>query len=203
MSKIIGWAVPGEMYCVDCVNAGDADSSFYMPTKIKLSPLGLSRVTGFTADKVYDVLVNDENGEIHVANDLGYPFSLLINEYYTVEVNRSEVIDLDDSDLCDNLEIHPVFDTDEYDEEQGESCGCCLQYLEGRERKEYWVDTWFERDRASVTLYFGENRNTALSRTIKAWWDEEVHEFVEDGLLKPSDWLGSAVEYCKSVGLIS
>jgi hypothetical protein len=183
---------------------GDAVTHFYMPTKVTISPLGLSlQVSGFTAEKVYDVVHNYAHGSLSVLDDNDVEQELDPNSYYTYEVDTDSLIDLDDSGLCDNLEIHPVFDTDEYDEEQGESCGCCLNYLEGRERKEYWVGTWFERDRACVILYFGENGDAGYSRTIKAWWDEEVHEFVEDGLLKPSDWLGSAVEYCKSVGLIS
>ena len=64
--------------------------------------------------------------------------------------------------------------------------------------KTYSVDTWFERDRASVIVYEGE----IGEKVVVEWWDEEVQELVEDGFLNPRDWEGSAIEYCKELGLI-
>jgi len=57
--------------------------------------------------------------------------------------------------------------------------------------------TWFERDRAHVEL-----RNEDTDETIAEWWDEAVHEAVEDGYLNPRDWHGSAVAYAKLIGLL-
>jgi hypothetical protein len=50
------------------------------------------------------------------------------------------------------------------------------------------INTWFERDRASVVL------ETLDGTTIVEWWDDAVHEAVQDGFLDPRDWHGSAVE---------
>lgn len=57
------------------------------------------------------------------------------------------------------------------------------------------VDTWFERDRANVTVYKND-------KEIAEWWDDDVRELVEDGFLNPRDWEGSAIEYCKHLGLL-
>ena len=54
--------------------------------------------------------------------------------------------------------------------------------------------TWFERDRAHVDL------QTLDGATIIEWWDEAVHEAVEDGFLNPRDWHGSAVKYANYIG---
>jgi len=43
------------------------------------------------------------------------------------------------------------------------------------------LHTWFERDRAHVEL-----RNKLTDETIVEWWDESVHEAIEDGFL-PDD----------------
>jgi hypothetical protein len=56
------------------------------------------------------------------------------------------------------------------------------------------ISTWFERDRASVVL------NTLDGATIIEWWDDDVHEAVQDGFLDPRDWHGSAVEYANQMG---
>jgi hypothetical protein len=56
------------------------------------------------------------------------------------------------------------------------------------------ISTWFERDRASVVL------NTLDGTTIIEWWDDDVHEAVQDGFLNPRDWHGSAVEYANQMG---
>lgn len=60
----------------------------------------------------------------------------------------------------------------------------------------FTVDTWFERDRASVILKLkdGITVNEAMP-DLPEWWDEDVHEAVEDGFLDPKDWLGSAHEH--------
>lgn len=57
------------------------------------------------------------------------------------------------------------------------------------------VQTWFERDRAHVGV-------TKNGRDIVDWWDDEVKELVEDGFLNPKDWEGSAIEYCRYLGLL-
>ncbi len=56
------------------------------------------------------------------------------------------------------------------------------------------INTWFERDRASVVL------ETLDGTTIIEWWDEAVEEAVQDGFLDSSDWHGSAVKYANNVG---
>lgn len=58
------------------------------------------------------------------------------------------------------------------------------------------VETWFERDRASVILKLkdGITVNEAMP-DLPEWWDEDVHEAIEDGFLDPKDYLGSAHEY--------
>jgi hypothetical protein len=60
------------------------------------------------------------------------------------------------------------------------------------------LDTWFERDRAHVEL---RDKNT--QETLIEWWDEDVSEAVEDGFLDPDDWEGSAIDYARSLGVIS
>lgn len=60
------------------------------------------------------------------------------------------------------------------------------------------VSTWFERDRAHVHLYHGDENNT-----VAEWWDDAVTEAVEDGFLDPRDWRGSAIAYAKHLGLIA
>lgn len=56
------------------------------------------------------------------------------------------------------------------------------------------INTWFERDRASVVL------ETLDGTTIIEWWDEAVEEAVQDGFLDPRDYHGSAIEYANYVG---
>lgn len=61
--------------------------------------------------------------------------------------------------------------------------------------------TWFERDRAHVEL-----RDRRTGETIVEWWDDDVRQAIEDGLL-PHRWTdakghGAAFEYAKSTGLI-
>lgn len=61
----------------------------------------------------------------------------------------------------------------------------------------YTVDTWVERDRASVIVY-----DATTGATVAEWWDDEVSELAEDGFLDPRDWEGSAISYCEHLGLI-
>lgn len=68
-------------------------------------------------------------------------------------------------------------------------------------KKQFWIDTWFERDRSMVVLYHGEPKNPSNSTTIAEWWDAAVTEAVDNGFLNPRDWLGSVIEYCRSVKL--
>jgi len=57
------------------------------------------------------------------------------------------------------------------------------------------VETWFERDRANITVYKDDEE-------IFSVWDENAAELVEDGFLNPRDWEGSAIEYCQYLGLL-
>lgn len=62
----------------------------------------------------------------------------------------------------------------------------------------YSVDTWFERDRASIIVYKGNIGD----KVIAEWWDEEVWDLVELGFLNSDNWKESAIEYCKHLGII-
>lgn len=62
---------------------------------------------------------------------------------------------------------------------------------------DFRVDTWFERDRAYVGLV-----NTKTEETVVEWWDDQVHEAIQDGFLDPRDYKKSALEYAKSMKLI-
>ena len=77
--------------------------------------------------------------------------------------------------------------------------------IEGAENEHecprYSVQAWFERDRAHVALYFGPDGD-ANDTLIIEWWDEAVAEAVEDGFLSPRDWLGSALDYARSLGMV-
>lgn len=57
------------------------------------------------------------------------------------------------------------------------------------------LETWFERDRAHVEL------TTLSGETIVEWWDEAVHQAIEDGFLDPRDYHGSAIEYANTMDL--
>lgn len=61
----------------------------------------------------------------------------------------------------------------------------------------YTVQTWFERDRQHVEL------QDSLGATVVEWWDDDVSQAVEDGFLDPRNYLKSATEYAKEMGLIS
>lgn len=58
------------------------------------------------------------------------------------------------------------------------------------------LDTWFERDRAHVSL----TEKTTGAGVLDVW-DEEVAALVEDGFLDPRAWHRSAVEYANHLGL--
>jgi hypothetical protein len=63
------------------------------------------------------------------------------------------------------------------------------------------LHTWFERDRAHVEL-----RDRRTGGTIVEWWDEDVHQAIEDGFL-PSRWNEAAAhraafDYAKEMGLL-
>jgi hypothetical protein len=58
------------------------------------------------------------------------------------------------------------------------------------------LDTWFERDRALVSL-----SEHLTGRSILDVRDEAVAELVEDGFLDPRAWHRSAVEYANHLGL--
>ena len=78
----------------------------------------------------------------------------------------------------------------------------CVAFAESdHECPTYFVDTWFERDRAHVALYFG-TKDDGNADAIVEWWDEAVAEAVEDGFLNPRDWLGSALHYARNQKLV-
>lgn len=60
------------------------------------------------------------------------------------------------------------------------------------------VETWFERDRAHVAL-----EDDRTGETIVEWWDEDVHQAIEDGFLDPRDYHGSAYEFARDMGLLN
>jgi hypothetical protein len=60
----------------------------------------------------------------------------------------------------------------------------------------YEVETWFERDRAQVTV------TDMWGNTLAQWEDEEVSELIEDGFLDPTDYEMSAVKYLVHLGKI-
>lgn len=60
------------------------------------------------------------------------------------------------------------------------------------------IDTWFERDRASVVL-----TNDKTGETIFESWDDDVHDLVEMGFLNPRDWHTSAYDYAVDLGIIT
>lgn len=64
------------------------------------------------------------------------------------------------------------------------------------------IYTWFERDRAHVSLDV-EDANGNITRVIVEWWDAAVSEAIEDGFLNPRRWHESAYEYAESVGLLA
>lgn len=77
-------------------------------------------------------------------------------------------------------------------------------FVEGLKHEANWEDyeryeihTWFERDRAHVEL-----RDKATQETVIEWWDEDVQDTVEMGFLNPNDWLGSAIDYARHLGVI-
>lgn len=51
------------------------------------------------------------------------------------------------------------------------------------------VDTWFERDRASIIVSDAEDNEVFEA------WDEDVGQLVEDGFIKSRDIKGSALDY--------
>ena len=66
----------------------------------------------------------------------------------------------------------------------------------------YWTTnntecyTWFERDRAHVSLLVSEEIDSPRAGyELLSFWDDEVSEMVEDGFLDPSNWHGSLVDY--------
>ena len=52
-----------------------------------------------------------------------------------------------------------------------------------------YIETWFERDRASIVLY--DNNDCVIAE----WWDDDVYGIVDDGFLSADDWHGTAVDY--------
>lgn len=60
------------------------------------------------------------------------------------------------------------------------------------------VETWFERDRAMVSVM-----NEDTDDILLEWWDEEVRELVEAGFLSPDDWERSAIEYAIHLGVLT
>lgn len=63
------------------------------------------------------------------------------------------------------------------------------------------LTTWFERDRAHVCLS-RKDRDGDAGETIIEWWDEAVHQAVEDGFLKANDWHATAFQYARDMGIL-
>jgi hypothetical protein len=63
------------------------------------------------------------------------------------------------------------------------------------------LDTWFERDRASVILYL-KDEDGDPGETIIEFWDGAVQEAIDDGFLNPRDFHRSAFEYAEQMGLL-
>lgn len=64
------------------------------------------------------------------------------------------------------------------------------------------ITTWFERDRAHVSLNVRTDDGEA-GDTIIEWWDGEVAEALEDGFLNPRDLQASAFSYASEMGLLN
>lgn len=63
------------------------------------------------------------------------------------------------------------------------------------------LNTWFERDRAHVCLS-RKDRDGDAGTTIVEWWDEAVHDAIEDGFLDRRDLHASAFENAVSHKLL-
>lgn len=78
-------------------------------------------------------------------------------------------------------------------------------FLCALEKDRFTASTWFERDRANVTL-----RDEALYCEVFSLWDEEVAEAIESGFLRPparprpsdAEWLPQLLDYAQEHGLI-
>lgn len=62
---------------------------------------------------------------------------------------------------------------------------------------DFYVDKWFERDRAYVALV-----HERTGKRVLEFWDEDVNDIVDSGFLDPRDWHGSMFEYAKYLGII-
>ena len=60
----------------------------------------------------------------------------------------------------------------------------------------YRVDVWEERDRLSIVLYDGDDRE------IASWWDDDARAMFEDGFFDRRRLCQSVVEYARSVDLL-
>jgi len=58
------------------------------------------------------------------------------------------------------------------------------------------LETWFERDRAWVSL------QTLADETIVEWWDSAVSEAIEDGFLDARHFHETAFAYAAMLGLV-
>jgi hypothetical protein len=143
---------------------------------------------------IQDYYSNMPSASDEIAQVKGLPGALTLADDHgakiVVEMPADEFIE-EHKKLVDVLEEG----TDEDQFAEGEDQKDELKRVESADSDEYRVDTWFERDRAQVTLYKGDTE-------IASWSDEEVGELVEDGYLNPNDWLGSAIEYAQMHGLL-
>ena len=64
------------------------------------------------------------------------------------------------------------------------------------------IETWFERDRAHVALYLADADGSPDMNqdAIVEWWDDGVHDAIEDGFLDPRDYHASARDYAAMIG---
>lgn len=58
---------------------------------------------------------------------------------------------------------------------------------------ELWVDTWQERDRLAVHLYYGRRGDPSAGWEIASWWDDDVLDMIDSGFFKPGRKLEESV----------
>lgn len=64
------------------------------------------------------------------------------------------------------------------------------------------VRTWFDGDRACVSLYEQNVMDGSVGETILEIWDDWVFDAIEDGELDLNDPLGSMIRIAADVGLL-
>lgn len=116
--------------------------------------------------------------------------------YETRRGNTVAVVEFDDKSLEASQEKMDAFSSSWENVQNGEDGSVTCDNGVCDLTEEYSVSTWFERDRANVTV------EDADGNEVASWWDEDVQQLVDDGFLNPKDWEGSAISYAKYLGLI-